>query len=499
MINKHTRWYRFLEMVPGLLTWSFILFPIWGAFIVPKWVAYFVFAFLTYWLYQSFKSATLATLGYFKIKAAKAINWIDKFNEDFRANWLKYKDVHHVIIISSYKEPVDVIEMAFTSLAAQTNLSLKKIHIILAQEERAGKDNNQKTIDHFNKKYKGVFGDLIFTEHPAGIPGEIAGKHTNEAFAAKYFKKHFIDTGKYKMENLTLTSCDVDTIFNPQYFACLTYKFAQHQERYYRFWQAPIFWHHNINQVPFFIRIVGSLGNAIHIANLQDLDGLFFNYSCYSASYKLIDSAGYWDPDMIPEDWHIFLQTFFANKGLVAVDPIFLPTIADAPDGKNFTDAIKNRYVQCVRHAWGCTDIPYTIEQIRLHPEIPLITRLLRLFKLMQTHWVWATNWFILTLGSSLPILLNPHFFQTSLGFNLPKIARIILTTCLIPFICLIYLDWILRPKELKKRPLLKSILEWPFFPMATFFLSVLPGLDSQTRLMFGRRIEYKTTAKKAI
>ncbi len=500
MVNKNSKIYRLWEMIPGFCAWMTILFPIWGAFLIPKAVAYFVIAFLIYWLYQSFKSAILAVVGYSKINLAKSTNWQSLFQEKFRSYWLKYKDIHHVIVISSYKEPVEVIEMAVGSLAAQIDIDLKKIHVVLAQEARAGKENNDQTIKYFSQKYKNVFGDLIFTEHPPDIPGEIAGKHTNERFAAQYFKKHYIDTKKFNIDHLTLTSCDVDTIFNPKYFSALTYNFASNPSRYQRFWQSPIFWHNNINQVPSLIRITGILGNVIHIANIQEPDGLFFNYSCYSSSFKLIDQSGYWDPDMIPEDWHIFLQAFFTTGGKALVEPIFLPTVVDAPDGKNYFSALKNRYSQCVRHAWGATDIPYAIEQARAHKEIPFITRALRIFKLIQTHLIWSSNWFILTLGTSLPVMLNPNFFQTTFGYNLPRISNIILTICLIPLVTLIILDWKLRPISQKKgfKNIAKNILQWPFMPIATLTMSVLPGLQSHTRLFFGKRLEYKTTAKKA-
>ena len=499
MVNKKSKLYRLWEMIPGFFAWMTIFFPIWGAILVPKIVAYFVIAFLVYWLYQSFKSAILAVVGYFKIQTASNTDWQALFQEKFRSFWPKYNLINHVVIISSYKEPIEVIEMAFGSLAAQTQISLKKIHVVLGQEERAGKDNNQKTIKYFSQKYRHVFGSITFTEHPPGLPQETAGKHSNERFAAMQFKKLFIDTGKFNIDNLTITSCDVDTIFNPRYFAALTYFFASNPSRYQRFWQSPIFWHNNINQVPAMIRIIGTLGNVIHIANIQEPDGLFFNYSCYSSSYRLIDQSGYWDPDMIPEDWHIFLQAFFATGGKAAVEPIFLPTVVDAPTGNNYFSALKNRYNQCVRHAWGAIDIPYAIEQARAHKEIPFITRALRIFKLIQTHFIWSSNWFILTLGTSLPVLLNPKFFQTSFGFNLPRISNIILTICLIPLITLIILDWKLRPNSQKKgfRNIVKNIFQWPFMPIATLTMSVLPGLHSHTRLFFGRRLEYKTTAKK--
>lgn len=498
-MNKKSTRYRLYEMIPGAIAWFVILFPIWGSFFLPKAVAYFVISFLVYWLYQSFKSAIFAVKGYFLIVSSQNTNWLSQFNQDFRADWPIYRNIQHVVIISSNREPIDVIEMAFTSLAAQIDIDLKKIHIILAQEARAGQDSNLATTNYFKNKYKNTFGTLIFTTHPSDTAGEIAGKHSNEAYAAKFFKSKYVDSGKYKIENLTLTSCDVDTIFNPKYFSALTYKFAKNPERYYRFWQSPIFWHHNINDVPAPTRIIGTLGNVIHIANIQEPDGLFFNYSCYSSSYSLIDLAGYWDPDMIPEDWHIFLQSFFASGGRASVEPIFLPTIVDAPTGTNYFNALKNRYNQCLRHAWGAIDIPYALEQSRLHPEIPLLTRFLRIFKLFQTHFIWSSNWFILTLGTSLPVLLNPHFFNTALGYNLPRISNIILTICLIPLFVLIILDWKLRPTSQKKgfKNILQNILQWPLMPLATLALSVIPGLHSHTRLLFGKRLEYKTTAKK--
>jgi hypothetical protein len=498
-MNKNTKLYRLFEMIPGIFAWTSITFPIWGAIFFPKIVAYFVIGFLIYWLYQSFKSSILAIIGYFKILRSQKSDWMQLFQDNFRASWLRYSDIDHVIVIVSYKEPVEVIDMAVGSLSSQVDIDLKKLHVIVAQEQRAGSENNQLTERYFKDKYPHTFGRLIFTEHPAGLPGETVGKHSNEAWAAKFFKKHYIDKKLYKMENLTLTSCDVDTIFHPKYFSALTYYFAGNPNRYYRFWQSPIFWHHNINSVPAPIRIIGTLGNVIHIANIQEPDGLFFNYSCYSASYQLIDSAGYWDIDMIPEDWHIFLQTFFTSGGKSSVEPIFLPTIVDAPDGKSYWDALKNRYNQCVRHAWGAIDIPYAIQQSLIHTEIPPVTRILRVFKLLETHFIWSSNWFILTLGTSLPVILNPNFFQTSIGFNLPRISNIILTICLLPLLSLIILDWKLRPKYQKTgfKNIVKNFLQWPFMPLATLTMSVLPGLHSHTRLLFGQRLEYKTTQKK--
>ena len=51
---------RALEILPGVFSWFWILFPIWGSFIIPKFVAYYVIIFAVYWLYRSINLAIFA-------------------------------------------------------------------------------------------------------------------------------------------------------------------------------------------------------------------------------------------------------------------------------------------------------------------------------------------------------------------------------------------------------------------------------------------------------
>jgi len=497
LVDKYDRQLqRILEIIPGLLAWGFILFPFWGSFFMPRIVAYITIAFLVYWFYRSFLSAILAGLGYFKIKKASATDWNEKYLQDKNKDSLLWNNIHHLVVIPNYMESVTKISGNLSSLAAQQNIDKKQITVILAMEARA--KGHQERADELLKQFSGQFAHLWVSIHPDGMVGEIKGKASNESWAAKEAKKKLIELG-YKMENITITSCDADAIFSPKYFSALTYKFCLNPNRYYRFWQSPIFWYNNLYRVPAFIRIIGILGNVIHIASLQEPDNLLFNYSCYSSSLKLIDGVGYWHTDIIPEDWHIFLQTFFHNQGKVEVEPIFLPTSIDAPEGPTYIGSLKARYEQCKRHAWGATDIPYAVKQALKHNEIPPLIRLSRIFKIVETHFIWSTNWFILTLGALIPTMINPVFRQTSLGYNLPKISQYILTVCLLSLVFVIFLDMLMRPPRPKGYPIWKNLLDylqWLVMPVATLFMSVLPGLDSQTRLMIGKRLEYWVTPK---
>jgi hypothetical protein len=489
---------RSLEMLPGTLTWVLILFPLWGAFFIPKIVAYFTIAFLVYWLYRSCQSAVLGIKGYLKIRYSERANWRKKYFQDKNKDSLSWEQIKHIVIIPNYNESVTVLSKSLEALANQKDINLKQMVVVLAMEERANKPHEKAT--QLLEQFKDKFGSLTAIFHPDGIIGEVKGKASNETWAAKEIKKILVDQQKNDIKKITITSCDADTHFHPQYFSALNYHFGFNSQRYYRFWQSPICWHNNYWKVPAPIRITGTLSNSGYLASIQEPDGLFFNYSSYSTSLYLLDKVGYWDVDIVPEDWHIFLQSFFHEKGKVEVEPIFLPTSVDAPEGKTYFSALKSRYEQCKRHAWGATDIPYAVKQAINHPEIPLLTRFFRVYKVIETHLIWSTNWFILTLGAWLPALINPFFKQTALSYNLPKISQWILTVCLLFLIVMIFIDRAIRPKttkqELSRWFGLWETIQWVLMPIAALFMSVLPAIDSQTRLMIGKRLEYRVTEK---
>jgi hypothetical protein len=112
---------------------------------------------------------------------------------------------------------------------------------------------------------------------------------------------------------------------------------------------------------------------------------------------------------------------------------------------------------------------------------------------------MWPVNWFIITLGLTIPILLNPAFGRTALGYTVPKLSSFVLTVALAFLVIMIVIDNIHkppRPKEVKLWRALITPFEFVLMPIAGFFFSALPGLDAHTRLMLGKYIEYRVTEK---
>jgi len=482
---------RALEILPGFFSWNVILFPYWGIFLIPNVVAYFVLFFNIYWFYQSFLIAITSLISHVRIQASINYDWLGDLKSF--SDWEK---IHNVIIIPTYKEPLHILERTINSLISQT-LPTKMITVILAMEQKEEIKSRKIKFCHLNKKFGRYFKHFICTNHKLSV-GEVAGKASNERHAAFYFKRNFIDKGVYDINYLIATSCDADHKYHPNHFACLSYKFLDSPKRYRMFWQPAVMFYNNIWEIPAITRVPTTFSSIWNLSQLPRRDRLI-NAQNYSLSFKLLDEVGYWDPDKIPEDWGIFFKAYYKVKGGLEVEPLYLPLHADAAQSTSFWKTIKNQYEQLKRWAWGVSDDSWIIKNYILDREIPFWDKTTRVLHVVWSHFMWPVNWFIITVGLTLPTLLNPAFGRTTLGFMVPKISSFILTIALSFLIILIFIDNIYKPRRPKGIPLVRAILlplEFILMPIAGFFFSALPGLDAHTRLMLGKYMEYKVTEK---
>lgn len=490
---------RLLEILPGFFSWNMILLPYWGIFIFPNFVAYFVLLFNVYWFYQSFLIAITSIISHTKIQASINYDWV----KDLKTfpDWEK---VHNVVIIPTYKEPLHILERTVDSLVAQT-LPKQMLTVILAMEEKEPKIDRDSKWKVLEKKYGKIFGNFIRTNHKL-VPGEVVGKASNEKFAAIYFKKEFIDKqrtpykskSKLNMDYITVTSCDADHKYHPNHFACLSFKFLDSPTRYRHFWQPAVMFYNNIWELPSLTRVPNTFGSIWNLSQLPRKDRLV-NAQNYSLSFKLLDEAEYWDADKIPEDWGIFFKAYYKVKGGLEVEPIYLPLHADAAQSTTPWKTMKNQYEQYKRWAWGTSDDSWIIKNYLVDREIPFWDKTTRVIHVIWSHFMWPVNWFIVTIGLTLPTLINPAFGRTALGYMVPKLSSIILTISLSFFFVLFFIDNVYKPKRPEGVSVWKQILmpfEFVLMPIAGFFFSALPGLDAHTRLMLGKYIEYKVTEK---
>lgn len=483
---------RLLEIFPGFVSWNMILFPFWGILVVPVAVAYYVLLFDIYWFYQSLSIAVTASISHLRIQASKRFDWANEIKSF--PDWQK---IQHFIIIPTYKEPVNVLLRTFNSIASQ-DLPLKQLHVVLGMEEKEDEKTRREKVKILKKEFGKKFGSFLITLHTL-VPGEVAGKSANECWAVLQAKKEVLEKKKIDIKYATVTSCDADHVYHPKHFSCLTYKFLDDPDRYNKFWQAAVLFYSNIWKLPPITRVINRLSSIWNLSQLPRKDKLV-NAQNYSLSFYLLDKVGYWDPDIIPEDYHIFFKTFYKTQGKVEVEAIYLPLHADAPEGNSFWQTAKSQYFQYQRWAWGVSDDAFVIRNYLLVPGMPFFTKTFRLLSLMREHFLWPVNWFIITLGISVPVLLNPSFARTTLGYTLPGISSIILTIALSFLVVMMLVESYHRPSAPKGYPywkVLLSPLEFLLLPFVGLIFGALPGLDAHTRLMLGKYIEYRVTEKK--
>lgn len=480
--------FRLLEIIPGLMTWGIITLPLWLSPFHPAVAAYFILAFDVYFFYKSATTAILGFISYLRIREAERVNWL------LKAKKLDHFDeLLHVIILPNYKESVGKLKTTFEAIKKQ-NFPKKQIRVVLAMEEKEGVEGRNKARDlikEFGNDFK------IYKTYHKLKPGEIAGKASNEAYATEKIGLLLSKEG-CQDENVMVTTLDADSLFPENYFSYLTFLYLKDTGRDYHFYHAPVLLYSNFWKLPLPVRVQSTLGSILRMAQLMRPDKLI-QVSTYSMGLKLLKSVNFWDRDIIPEDWHLFFQAFFVHGSKVKTVPIFLPIMGDASESTTLLKSYAVRYQQEKRWAWGVTDIPYAIKRAFETPQIPWKDKIYRLARLFEHHIFWPSSFFLLTLAGSIPPLINQNFKATNLGYLLPRLAGLILTLSTAFIVLIIVTDIKARPKRpssfaVWQTPIL--FFQWFFLPIISLVFSALPSLEAHTRLMLGKRLEYKVTEK---
>jgi hypothetical protein len=496
---------RVLEILPLALAATLITSIVWGAYFLPVPLVVMLLGFDIYWAWRSLNMGVHTIRGYRAMKAASQVDWRQRYDAETltRDDVIAWDDVHHLIIIPTYKESVEKLGATLGKLA-ESEVAHEKLLVVVAMEE--ADEGAAARFEALRRDFGHSFLALIGTTHPKDIPGEVRGKSSNEAWAATKAKRLFCDEMGFDIDAMTVTSCDADTLFHPRYFSALTYYFATNPRRYRTFWQGPIFYYNNVWDVPAPLRIQNSLGGINHLAKLVRKYTVLFPQSTYSLSMRMCHDVGYWDVDVVPEDWHMFLKCFFELKGEPDVQPILLPVGNDGVRAHSYTRTFWEHYQQARRHAWGCTDIPYAIKQFVRHPEIPFRRKLRRTWSLLENHVLWSSQWFLITgVAANMSasgwggfVGLHP-FAQHNIPTWFITASHWILMPCMIPLLGMIVLDMMMRPRRPKTwRPWLYPVqfAQWLLMAPITLFFTAMPALDAQIRLALGRRLEYKVTEK---
>ena len=261
---------RTFEILPGFLSWGTLILMVIASRFVPTWTAIFIILFDTYWLFKTIFMSLHLRFSFTKMRENTKINWLERVKilelsapDAVGGSNASWRDVYHLLILPMYKEPYEIVEESFESLR-KMNYPREKFIVVLATEESGGEEA-QITARKIEKKFGNDFYKFLVTKHPFGLPGEIPGKGSNQAWAAKEVKSLIIDKLNIPYENILISVFDVDTQILPDYFGILTYSFLTAPNPQRSSYQPIPLFNNNIYEAPLLARVVAFSATFWHM------------------------------------------------------------------------------------------------------------------------------------------------------------------------------------------------------------------------------------------
>ncbi len=543
---------RSLEILPAALTWTALLFPVVFALLAPAVVAIFVISFDLYWLFKAILMGVHTLFGFLHIQRDNNIDWLKRcyqirnlrrYEEELQdqldlllkkypllrfrfLSWLFYKvprkeylflkstlqeiselknqkielgdwsKIYHLILLACYKEPLETLEASIRSYIA-SDYPLERLILVLAMEERAGKEAHQKA-EILRERYGSKFFAFLVSFHPDNLPGEVKAKGANVDWAARNVIKPFLDNKNIPYNEVIISTFDADTRVHPRYFACLTYKYLTTPKRNRRSFQPIPLYSNNIWEAPALMRVVAwgaSFWQMIESTRTYRLT----NFSSHAMSFQMLVDIDFWDKTVVNEDSRQFWRAYFAFNGDHKVIPVFTPVYMDAVLSKTYLGTFKNQYKQKQRWAYGVEHFPFIVMESLKNKKIPPFLKWSWVFRTLEGYFSWATASVFIATAGWMPILLNPAFRLDILFLSFPVLAGRILLISWIGIVGAMLISLKLLPPRPRHYGWARSLMvavQWVLMPFSVLIFGSLPAIDAQTRLALGKYLEFWTTEK---
>lgn len=484
---------RFFEILPGMISWSIILFLLALVIFMPLLAAAIIIVYLLYWVFRLFYMSVLLIIAHSRINSRKNVDWLrmcEELNSD-----LKYEDVFHIVLYAIYKEPRQVLEDSLNALK-EVSYPKDNIIVVLGGEER--EEGAFEKLDELAGYFRSFFKDVFVFIHPKDIPGELAGKGSNATYAAKRVKE-LLEKGGLDFGRVVISIFDADTCPDKNYFACLTYHFLSCPKRYQTSFQPLPVYSNNIYRVPAFARVI-EIGSTFWQLIGSMRQEKFITFSSHSMSFKTLIAVDYWPVDMVSDDSLIFWKCFLHYDGDYSTFPIEVSVYMDIAVGKNIFDTIVIQYKQKRRWAWGVENFTFVGTAFLNNKKIPNMIKLQKLYQILENHVNWATWAIIISFLTPFILYWGKVTAKHALVlFNLSYLNSVIFDSLFFIIILSIFISKEFlppRPKDVSKFFYTIFIFQWLLLPVISALLGSIPALDAQTRFIFKRQLCFYRTPK---
>ncbi len=530
--GKRAPLYRFLEILPGAISYGAIILLFLLSWIEPMIGAIYLFILIAATLVKAVAVAYRTIQGYEIIKRAGRVDWakrlsdleaphdsFERLRDDdnnsyhfvehvenlkmmaaMESEYPKPSAVYHVVIMTAYDEGLETLGPSVEAVK-NTTFPNERIIFVLAYEARGGEaiEANAKALE---EKYQGVFRDFLLIKHPANLPNEVVGKGPNLTYAGEQVAK-YVKEQNLPVENIIVTSLDSDNRMAPKYLDSVAYEFITHPNRQRLSYQPVALFMNNIWDAPAPSRVIATSNSFFNVISTMRPHSLR-NFASHSQPLQALEAMNFWSKRTIVEDGHQYWRSLFFFHGDYAVLPIRIPIYQDAVIDETFWKTIKAQFIQVRRWYYGASDVAYVGVRLfakksdRIVPFWQLFPKFLRL---LDGHVTLAILAPIVAFGGWVPMIMNVASHEM-IAYSLPNIVGVVETFASIGLIVSVLVSFKIlpeRPAKYKKGKNISMVIQWVLMPITSILYQSVAAFYSQTRLMLGKYMEKFDVTKKVV
>ena len=531
-LGKRTKFYRFFEMVPAIISYGAFILLIVLSLISPLLAAIYLMLIIIALLVRAVGIVYHTLAGHNRLVKAQRVNWAHRLAEletpdeayerhsksakptgfgmlqhienlrlvgaDNSGEYPKPSEMYNAVIIAAYNEAYDVIEPTVRSLT-RTTYDHKKLIVVLAYEERGGEDI-EKTAQRLQKEYKDSFMTFEIVKHPRDLPDEVVGKGGNITYAGQYVQA-WLDEKGIEYKNVLMTTLDSDNRPHHAYFDYATYEYIVNEDRKRLAYQPIALFLNNIWDVPAPMRVMAT-GNTFWNIISSMRPHIMRNFASHSQPMDALVEMNFWSKRTVVEDGHQFWRSYFYFNGKYSVHPLYIPIYQDAVLDDTYPKTFKAQFVQLRRWMYGASDVPYVAERIFTKKRtVPFWPGFVWFVRALDGYVTAASVSIIVAVGGWVPLLINSEAYRDVVAHQLPDTIALFQRIALVGIIVMVYLSFKLlppRPERYKRSRNFWMLAQWVLMPLTAIGFLSFAALNAQARLFLGKYLTKFDVTNKA-
>jgi hypothetical protein len=531
-LGERTRFYRFFERVPAIISYGAFILLIVLSIVSPLLAAVYLLLIIITMLVRAVGIVYDTISGHSRLVQAQKVDWAARLAqlETPAASYEVVKDdtakeygslqhseylrlisadpdafpkpsqLYNLIIIAAYNEAYEVIEPTIQSVV-DAHYDKKRMIVALAYEERGGKDI-EKTAKRLQAKFKDTFLEFQIVKHPRDLPNEVVGKGGNITYAGLHMQK-WIEKQGIAYKDVIVTTLDSDNRPHFSYFDYVTYEYIVNEDRKHLAYQPIALFINNIWDVPAPMRVVAT-GNTFWNIISSMRPHIMRNFASHSQPMDALVEMDWWSTRSIVEDGHQFWRSYFYFNGNYSVHPVYIPIYQDAVLDVTYVKTLKAQFIQLRRWMYGASDIPYIASHIfTRNRTVPFIPSFVWFIRALDGYVTAACVSIIVAVGGWVPLLLNNEAYSNVVAHQLPDAISVIQRIALVGLFVTVFIALRMlppRPERYKRRRHFGMFFQWALMPIVAIVYLSFAALNAQGRLFLGKYLtKFDVTVKATV